>query len=289
MGLVDQVVQFCLQIAQIFQLAIAHVRVDRLERLQTIEILLQGLRHLGAGLVDNPGLQLFGNGLTLANQTVDHRLGRSHQLAAKVAVDRRQLAVERIERHLLTEIVAVLVHQQADRCRRHEAVELGMSRRLGDEDQLQQDGTDRQRLVLEQSHRGGTDLGAEDQVDTAAHHGVIPGEERHIVPRQGGGAIKGNGHAVLRQAREAGHQHVIARHQHQRVLAAIVLIDADLVEHLEGEGDHAGVVIFGGQLLDQLFGGFATAGVDLQQTIAALFQLGLERLVQLAGAGQQRF
>ncbi|MNJ42621.1 hypothetical protein D3C77_375930 [compost metagenome] len=74
MGLIDQVVQFCLQIAQIIQFAVAHVRVDRLERFQTIQILLQGLRHLGAGLVDNPGFQLVGNDLPLANQAVDHRL-----------------------------------------------------------------------------------------------------------------------------------------------------------------------------------------------------------------------
>ena len=162
-----------------------------------------------------------------------------------------------------------------------------MSRGLGNEDQLKQDGADRQRLVLEQCHRGGTDLGTQDQVDTAAHHGVIPGEQRHVIPRQGGVAIEGDGHAVLRQAREAGDQHVIPGGQHQRVLATVILIDADLVEHLEGEGDHAGVVIFGGQLVDQLLGGSATAGVDLQQAIATLFQPGLERLVQFAGLDQQ--
>ena len=48
-----------------------------------------------------PAFQLFGNGLALANQTVDHRLGRGDQLAAEVAVDRRQLAVEGIECHFL--------------------------------------------------------------------------------------------------------------------------------------------------------------------------------------------
>ena len=32
-----------------------------------------------------------------------------------------------------------------------------MGRGLGDEDQLKQDGADRQRLVLEQCDRGGTD------------------------------------------------------------------------------------------------------------------------------------
>ena len=287
MGLIDQVVQFCLQIAQIIQFAVAHVRVDRLERFQTIQILLQGLRHLGTGLVDNPGFQLFGNRLSLANQTMDHRLRRGDQLAAEVAVDRSQLAVEGIERHFLTQILAVLVHQQTDRCRRHETVELGMGRRLGNEDQLQQDGADGQRLVLEQGNRGSTDLGAQDQVDAAAHHGVIPGEQRHVIPRQGGVAIEGDGHAILRQPREAGDQHVIPGGQHQRVLATVILIDADLVEHLEGEGDHAGVVIFGGQLVDQLLGGGATAGVDLQQAIAALFQTGLERLVQFAGLDQQ--
>ena len=182
MGLVDQVVQFCLQIAQIIQFAVAHIRVDRLECLQPVQILLQGLRHLGTGLVDNPGFQFVGNDLALANQAVDHRLGRSHQLAAEVAVDRRQLAVEGIKRHFLAQILAVLVHQQTDRRRRHEAVELGMSCGLGNEDQLKQDGADRQRLVLEQCDRGGTDLGTQDQVDTAAHHGVIPGEQRHVIP-----------------------------------------------------------------------------------------------------------
>ncbi len=121
-----------------------------------------------------------------------------------------------------------------------------MGRRLGHKDQLQQDGPDRQRLVLEQGHRGGTDLGTQDQVDAAAHHGVIPGEQRHVIPRQGGGAIEGDGHAVLGQAREAGYQHVITRRQHQGVLAAVVLVDADLVEHLEGEGDHTCIVVFGG-------------------------------------------
>ncbi len=197
LGLVDQVVQFCLQIAQIIQFAVAHVRIDRLERLQTIEILLQGLRHMGTGLVDDLRLQLFGNGLPLADEAVDHRLGGGHQLAAQMAVDRCQLAVEGIKRHLVAQIVAVLVHQQANWGGRHEAVELGMSRRFGDEDQLQQDGTHRQCLVLEQGNRGGADLGTQDQVDTAAHHGVIPREERHVVPRQGSGAIEGDGHAIL--------------------------------------------------------------------------------------------
>ena len=75
--------------------------------------------------------------------------------------------------------------------------------------------------------------------------------------------------------------------QHQRIFTTIILVDADLVEHLEGEGDHAGVVIFGGELVDQLLGGLATAGVDFQQAIATLFQPGLERLVQFAGLGQQ--
>ncbi len=82
---------------------------------------------------------------------------------------------------------------------------------------------------------------------------------------------------------------MITRSQHQGILATIVLIDADLVEHLQSEGDHAGVVIFGGQLVDQLLGGFATAGVDFQQAIAALFQPGLERFMQLASLGQKRF
>lgn len=56
-------------------------------------------------------------------------------------------------------------------------------------------------------------------------------------------AVEGDGAAVLRQAREVRHQHVIGRRQHDQVVAAVFLIDADDVEQVEREAHQIDVVI----------------------------------------------
>ncbi len=81
---------------------------------------------------------------------------------------------------------------------------------------------------------------------------------------------------------------MIAGGQHDGVFATVILLNADVVEQLQGEADQCGLVVLFGQLGHQLLSTTATAGVDLQQTIPSLFQLALQGIVFAAGALEQR-
>ncbi len=80
---------------------------------------------------------------------------------------------------------------------------------------------------------------------------------------------------------------MIGRRQDDQVLAAIVLVDADDVEQVHREADQAGVVILLFDALGQRLRFLAAVGVDLQQAVAALFQLRFQRIVLLAAGLDQ--
>ena len=77
---------------------------------------------------------------------------------------------------------------------------------------------------------------------------------------------------------------MIRRRQHNHVLAAIVLVNADDIKQVHGEGDKRGVVILLCNTVSQRLRFFAAVGVDLQQAVAALLQLRFQ-LIMLRAAG----
>ncbi len=80
---------------------------------------------------------------------------------------------------------------------------------------------------------------------------------------------------------------MIGRRQHNHVLAAIVLVDTDDIKQVHGEADQAGIVILLFDALGQRLGLFAAVGVDLQQTVTALFQLRFQGFMLLAAGFDQ--
>ncbi len=159
--------------------------------------------------------------------------------------------------------------------------------RFDDVDQLQQQRADRQRLVLQQRNGAAAGIAGEDQIQTVANQRVFPGDELRVFTRQRHVTLEGNGAAIFRQAREIRHQHMIGRGQDDQVFAAVILVDADDIEQVHREGDQAGIVILLFDALRQSLRFFAAVGVDLQQTVAALFQLRFQRFMLLAAGFDQ--
>ena len=75
---------------------------------------------------------------------------------------------------------------------------------------------------------------------------------------------------------------MVARRQDDQVIAAIFLINTDDIEQVEGKVDQLNIVILLGDQVSQRLGFFAAVGVQLQQTVTALFQLGFQAVVLLA-------
>lgn len=100
---------------------------------------------------------------------------------------------------------------------------------------------------------------------------MFPGNKLRIFARQGYVTFERDSTAVFRQAGKIRHQHVVGRRQHDQVVAAIVLVNADDIEQVHGERDQVGVVVLFFNALCELLGFFTTVGVDLQQAVAALF------------------
>ena len=75
--------------------------------------------------------------------------------------------------------------------------------------------------------------------------------------------------------------------QDNQVFTTVVLVDADNIEQVHGESDQAGVVILFFNAFRKLLGFFSAVGVDLQQTISALFQLRFQRFMLLAAGFDQ--
>ena len=116
---------------------------------------------------------------------------------------------------------------------------------------------------------------------------MLPGDELGIFARQRLVTVKGDGAAIFRQAGEIGHQHMVGWRQHDQVIATILLINADDIEQVQREVHQLGVVVLRGDLRRQRLRRLAAVGVELQQAIAALFQLRLQRLVLLAALGDK--
>ncbi len=111
---------------------------------------------------------------------------------------------------------------------------------------------------------------------------MLPGDELRVFARQRHVTAKGDGAAIFRQAREIRHQHVIGRRQHNHMLAAVVLVNAHDVEQVHGEVHKPCIVILFGDGVSELLGFFAAVGVDLQQAIAALFELRFQFIMLFA-------
>ena len=159
--------------------------------------------------------------------------------------------------------------------------------RFNDVNQLQQQSADRQRFVLQQRNGAAAGIAGEDQIQTVDNQRMLPGDELRVFAGQGDVTLKGNGAAIFRQAREIRDQHMVGGGQDNQILTAIVLVDADDIKQVHGEGDQAGVVILFFNAFRKLLGFFSAVGVDLQQTVAALFQLRFQRFMLLAAGFDQ--
>ncbi len=221
---------------------------------------------------------------TLLQNGIHVLLHRVHQLAAGVAVHRTQLTVKALKLHLRRQVGAVFIQQQTHRRGRQETAKLQLFRCLGFNhvDELQQQCTHRQRLVLQQRNGAAAGIAGEDEIQTIADQRVLPGDELRVFTGQRHITLKGDGAAIFRQAREVRDQHMIGRRQHNHVFAAIVLVDTDDIKQVHGEADQAGIVILLFDALCQRLGLFAAVGVDLQQTVTALLQLRFQRFVLFA-------
>ncbi len=71
-------------------------------------------------------------------------------------------------------------------------------------DQLNQQGADRQRFVLQQGHCAAAGVAGQDQIRAVADDRVLPADELRVFARQRPIAVEGDGAAVLRQPGKSG-------------------------------------------------------------------------------------
>lgn len=74
---------------------------------------------------------------------------------------------------------------------------------------------------------------------------------------------------------------MIGRRQHDQIVTTVILINTNDIKQIHGEGDQAGIIVlfFNTQPAPALF---TAVRVDLQQTIATLFQLCFQRVMLFA-------
>ena len=152
------------------------------------------------------------------------------------------------------------------------------SNHFTDVNQLEQDGTRLEGLVLDQGDGGVAHRTRQHQVHAALHHRVLPGDELHVFARQGLLAIVGDGHAFVVTQGEAGVEHFFAGLEDQRVFRVVFAVDAKGVEqgfHVDRQGE---LIVLLKDRLNQCFTFTRTTGVKLQQTVAAGVQLLLQTL-----------
>ena len=116
---------------------------------------------------------------------------------------------------------------------------------------------------------------------------MLPGNKLSVFTRQGDITFKCNGAAIFRQAREIRYQHVIGRRQNDQIVATVILINTDDIKQVHGKGDQTGVVILLFNTFGKLLSFFAAIGVNFQQAIAALLQLGFQRVMLLTAGFDQ--
>lgn len=116
------------------------------------------------------------------------------------------------------------------------------------------------------------------------HYGLTdaPGNKLCVFTRQGDIALERNGAAIFRQSREIWHQHMIGRRQHDQIVTTVILINTNDIKQIHGEGDQAGIIVLFFNTLSQRQRFFTAVRVDLQQTIATLFQLCFQRVMLFA-------
>ena len=147
------------------------------------------------------------------------------------------------------------------------------SNHFTDVNQLEQDGTRLEGLVLDQGDGGVAHRTRQHQVHAALHHWVFPGDELHVFARQCLLAIVGDGHTFVVAQGEAGVEHFFARFEDQCVLRMVFAVDAKGVEqgfHVDRQGE---LIVLLKNRLNQRFPFTRTTGVKLQQTVAASVQL----------------
>ncbi|MNF91178.1 hypothetical protein D3C84_737710 [compost metagenome] len=257
--------------AQGNQFAVAHGRVDRLQRGQarqffvgiggqatlrlgdTFSVARQDLRFTGV----DPWRQLVTLGL-------DELVGAGTWHAFK-------LVVQGFERHAGRQVVAVGVEQAAQGGRRQVAAQLQRARgnHFADIQQFQQHGARLQRLVLDQRHGGVAHGTGQHQVHAALNHRVFPGDELHVFARQRLVTVVSDGHAFVVAQREAGVEHFFARLEDQRVFRMVFAVDAEGVEqgfHVDRQGE---LIVLFKDFFNQRVAFTRATGVQLQQTVTA--------------------
>ena len=80
---------------------------------------------------------------------------------------------------------------------------------------------------------------------------MFPGNKLRIFTRQGHFTFEGDSTTIFWKPWEIRHQHVIAWGQYHHVVAAVVLVDADDIEQVQGKTHQIGVVVLLGNGLRQ--------------------------------------
>lgn len=193
-----------------------------------------------------------------------------------------EVLIERCFGVLLCDLESLVVYDDSDGSGWEEAVgvEFSVGDGFDDEPGFEEDGFF---IGVGPGAEGAISFGAaEEEVDGACDHGVVPGEEGDVFAGEGAGAVERGYEAMVGEGGE-GVGGDAAGVEFIGLGCEFFGMDAVVFEDIEHEGFEEFVSVFAADILDEALGGMGAEGVEFEEAVASLLQFGLEGFAGFLG------